>query len=83
MDLGGGGHFRHMPPLLCQMWACPNRKMNRYVEHAPYFGLEVGVVVRKRNEIRVCVKKGMFAYDLGWKCSENEKIVARNTNFFA
>ena len=48
VDLGGGGHFRHMPPFFGEMWACPNRKMNMHVECAPPpFGLEVGVVLSK------------------------------------
>ena len=40
-----------MPPLLGQMRVCTNRKMDMHVECAPPppFGLEVGVVVRKRN----------------------------------
>ena len=52
---GGGGHFRRMPPPPFG----PDvgvLKMNMHVEHAPHpppppppFGLEVGVVVRKRN----------------------------------
>ena len=51
--VGGGAFQAHAPPtpLLGQMWLCPNRKMNMHVECAPPFGLEVGVVVRKRNEI--------------------------------
>ena len=71
MDLGGGGHFRYMPPpLLGQIWACPNRKMNMHVEHAPPFGL-------KKKE--VCVQKCMFACDLDWKCSENGKNGTKHT----
>ena len=53
----GGAFNSHAPPpppLLGQMRACPNRKMNMHVEHGPPppFGLEVGVVLRKRNEIK-------------------------------
>ena len=62
---GGGGAFQaHAPPpLLVQMWVYPNRKMNMHVKCAPpsHFELEVGVVVvvRKRNETEVCVKKNV------------------------
>ena len=43
----------HAPPfwVLGQMWACPNRKMKIMESVPPSFGLEVGVVLRKRNEI--------------------------------
>ena len=59
MDLGGGGHFRHMPPLFGEMWSCPNRKMNMHVECAPPFGLEVGVVLSKNKTEKVVAKKLM------------------------
>ena len=55
MDLGGGGHFRHMPPpLFGEMWACPNRKMNEYAFRVcpppPPFGLYVLFTIWTGNE---------------------------------
>ena len=43
----------------------------------PLFGLEVGEELRKRRNREICDQemdeKGMFVYDLDWKCSQNWK----------
>ena len=43
---GSRGAFQAHTPLLGQMWECPNRKMNRYVEHVPPFGIKKEVCAK-------------------------------------
>ena len=64
-----------MPPFLGQMWVCPNRKMNRYVEHAPS-----GKEMKERSSVKKNCMVAMVAHDLEWKCSENWKNGTKHTH---